>query len=123
MRLILIFILGFIVLSLLLTLVGPLLVLGIGAMLAYYAYQNLVKSNNSVLSTIWWVIIGITGVKIFAGALPGLVFIGVIVAVCYFAFRKTYSQSQSNDEMNPDHSSMYSEYQSFEAEWREITNK
>lgn len=123
MRLILIIILGFIALSIAATLVGPLIVLGIGAVLSYYAYKNLVKSDNSILSIIWWVIVGIMGVNMFVGALPGFVFIGAIVALFYIAFRKPKSQSQSNVEINPNSSSVFNEYQSFEAEWREITNK
>lgn len=123
MRLILIIILGFIALSIAATLVGPLIVLGIGAVLSYYAYKNLVKSDNSILSIIWWVIVGIMGVNMFVGALPGFVFIVAIVALFYIAFRKPNSQSQSNVEINPNSSSVFNEYQSFEAEWREITNK
>ena len=123
MRLILLIILGFIALSIAATLIGPMIVLGIGAVLAYYAYKNLVKSNNSVLGIIWWVIVGVTGVKMFIGALPGFVFIAAIAALAYFAFRKPNPKAQSNVETCPNGSSVFNEYESFEAEWRDITNR
>jgi len=123
MRLILIIILGFIALSIAATLIGPLIVLGIGAVLAYYAYKNLNKSNNSVLGIIWWIIIGATGVSMFVGALPGFVFIAAIATLVYFAFRKSNTKSQPNVEINPNGSSVFGEYESFEAEWRDITTR
>lgn len=123
MRLILIIILGFIALSIASTLVGPLIVFGIGATLAYYAYQNLIKPNNSAFGIIWWVIVGATGISMVFGALPGFVFIGAIVALVYLASRKSCPKAQPNVEINPNRSSMFSEYESFESEWRDITNK
>jgi Zn-dependent protease with chaperone function len=123
MRLILIIILGFIALSIVATLVGPLIVLGIGAVLAYYAYKNLVKSNKSALSIIGWVIVGAAGVSMFVGTLPKLVFIAAIAALVYVAFRKSNIKPQPNVEINPNGSSVFSEYESFEAEWRDITKR
>jgi len=123
MRLILITILGIITLSIAATLVGPLIVLGIGAVLAYYAYKNLVKSDKSALGIIWWVIVGVTGIKMVVGALPGFVFIAAIGALVYVAFRKSNGSAQSNVETDPSGSSVFSEYESFEAEWRDITSR
>ena len=121
MRLILIIILGFIALSIAATLVGPLIVLGIGATFAYYAYKNLVKSNKSALGIIWWVIVGATGVSMIVGALPGFVFIAAVAALIYFAFRKSNNRAQVNVESGSN--AVFSEYESFEAEWRDITNR
>jgi len=123
MRLILIIIFGFIALSIIASLVGPLIVLGIGAVLAYYAYKNLVKSNNSILSIIWWVIVGITGAKMFIGALPGFVFIGAIATLAYIAFKKSNPKAQPNVASSSTGSAAFTDYESFEAEWREITNR
>jgi len=125
MRLILIIILGIIALSVAATLVGPLIVLGIGGVLAYYAYKNLVKSNKSVLGIIWWVIVGATGISMVIGALPGFVFIGALAVLIYFAFKNSNStaQTQPNVDTNPNGSSVFSEYESFEAEWRDITRR
>ena len=123
MRLILLIILGLIALSIAATLVGPLIILGIGAVLAYYAYKNLAKENKSILGIIGWVIVGVIGVKMFIGALPGFVFIFAIAALVYFAFRNSNTKSQPNVEANPNGSSVFSEYESFEAQWRDITNK
>ena len=123
MRLILIMILGFIALSIVTTLVGPLIVLGIGAVLTYYAYKNLVKSNPSILGMIWWVIVGITGVSMLLGALPSFMFIAAITALVYFTFKKTSTKAQPTVEVNPNGSTVFREYENFEAQWREITNK
>lgn len=123
MRLILSIILGFIALSVVATLVGPLILIGIGAVLAYYAYKNLVKANNSALGIIWWVIVGITGIKMFVGALPGFVFIGAIAVLFYVAAKSSNAKAQPTAKINPNGSSVFSEYESFEAEWRDITNK
>ena len=123
MKLILIIILGFIALSIAATLIGPLIVLGIGAVLAYYAYKNLVKANKSVLGIIWWVIVGAAGVSMVVGALPGFVFIAAVAALVYFAFRKSNSSSQANVESGSNGASVFSEYESFEAEWRDITSR
>ena len=123
MRLIIIIILGFIALSIAATLIGPLIVLGIGAVLAYYAYKNLVKSDKSLLGIIWWIIVGATGISMFIGALPGFIFIAAVAALVYFAFRKSNGSSQRDVEMDPNGSSVFSEYESFEAEWRDITRR
>jgi len=123
MRLILIIILGIIALSIAATLVGPLIVLAIGGVLAYYAYKNLSRSNNGLLSVIWWVIVGAIGVKMFLGALPGFVFIAAIAALVYFAFRQSNRPLQSKVKASPNGSSTFSEYENFEAEWRDITNR
>ena len=122
MRLILIIILGIIALSIAASLIGPLIALGIGAVLAYYAYKNLVKPNNGALSIIWWVIVGVIGVKVFIGALPGFVYIAAIAALIYFAFKQSNRSSQATVKADPNGSSAFSEYQNFEAEWRDITN-
>jgi len=121
MRLVLIIILGFIALSIITAIVGPLIVLGIGAMLAYYAYKNLVRSNNSALSILWWIIVGATGISLFIGALPGFIFMVAIAALAYFAFRKSSPKAQPNVSTSSSESSLFGEYESFEAEWREIT--
>ena len=123
MRLILIIILGFIALSIAATLIGPLIVLGIGAVLAYYAYKNLVKSDKSLLGIIWWIIVGATGISMVVGALPGFIFIAAVAALVYFAFKKSNGSSQRDVEMDPNGSSVFSEYESFEAEWRDITRR
>ena len=122
MRLILTIILGIIALSIAATLIGPLIVLGIGAALAYYAYKNLVRSNNGTLSIIWWVIVGAIGVKMFVGALPGFVFIAALAALVYFALRKS-NRPQASVNTNSNGSAVFSEYENFEAEWREITRR
>jgi len=122
MRLILVIILGVIALSIIASLVGPLIVLGIGAVLAYYAYKNLVKPNNGALSIIWWVVVGVIGVKMFIGALPGFVHIAALATLAYFAFKHSNRSSQSNVKADPSGSSTFSDYQNFEAEWRDITN-
>lgn len=119
MRLILLVILGFIALSIAATLIGPLIVLGIGVVLAYYAYKNLVQSNKSILSIVWWVIVGATGISMVVGALPGFVFIGAIATLVYLASRKSNPKVQPVD-INPNSSSAFSEYEHFEAEWRDI---
>ena len=122
MRLILIIILGIIALSIAASLVGPLIVLGIGATLAYYAYKNLVKSNNGMLSIIWWVIVGALGIKMFIGALPGFVFVAAVAALVYFAYKKSNS-AQANVTAAPSGSSVLSEYENFEAQWRDISKE
>jgi len=122
MRLILLIILGIIALSIAATLIGPLIVLSIGAVLAYYAYKNLTKANNGVLSIIWWVIVGALGVKMFIGALPGFVFIAAIAVLVYFALKKT-NRPQAHAQAGSSGSSTFSEYENFEAEWRDITNR
>jgi len=123
MRLILIIILGFIALSMAASLIGPLIVLAIGAVLAYYAYKNLVKSDKSLLGIIWWVVVGAIGISMFIGALPGFVFVAAIAVLVYFAFRKSNRSSQANVESGSNEASVFSEYESFEAEWRDITNR
>jgi lia operon protein LiaI len=120
MRIILLIILGFIALSIAATLIGPMIVLGIGAVLAYYAYKNLLKPNKSVLNIIWWGLVGVIGVNLFVGILPGFVFIAAIAALAYFVFRKTNPKVNKTD---PNQSSLFNEYESFEAEWHDITNR
>ena len=122
MRLILIIILGIIALSIVGTLIGPLIVLGIGAALIYYAYKNLVRPNNGMLSIIWWVVVGAIGVKMFIGALPGFVFIAAIAALVYIAYKRS-NRPQASVNADSNGSSMYSEYENFEAEWRDITRR
>jgi len=121
MRLILLIILGIIALSIAATLVGPLIVLAIGGVLVYYAYKNLVKSDNGVLSIIWWVVVGVIGVKMFIGALPGFVFVAAIAAMIYFATRQSNRSTQAGVNVDASGSSVYSDYENFEAEWRDIT--
>lgn len=123
MRLLLIFLLGLFVLGIATALIGPLIVLGIGAILAYYAYQNLVKSNNSLLNIIWWVIVGSIGISLFVGALPSLLLIAAILVVIYFVTRKPNRSSQPNVETRSNDSPVFKEYESFEAEWHDITNR
>jgi len=125
MRLILFIILGLIVLSIGASLVGPLIVLGIGSVLSYYAYKNLVQPGRSLLGIIWWVIVGATGISMVIGALPGFVFIGAIAILIYFASKssKVKTKAQSNVDTNPNGASVFSEYESFEAEWRDITRR
>ena len=125
MRLILLIILGFIALSIAASFIGPLIVLSIGAVLAYYAYKNLAKANKSILGIIGWVIVGAIGVKMFIGALPGFVFVAAIAALVYFALRNsdTSTKSQPNVDRGSNGSSVLSEYENFEAQWRDITNK
>jgi len=121
MRLILFIIFAIIALSIAATLVGPLIVLGIGGVLVYYAYKNLVRSNNGVLSIIWWVVVGVIGVKMFIGALPGFVFIAAVAAMIYFASRQSNRSSQANVKADANGTSAFSDYENFEAEWRDIT--
>ena len=116
MRLLLFIILAIAALSVLSTLLGPLIVLGIGIVLAYYAYKNLVKANKSLPGIIWWVIVGATGISMVVGALPGFVFIGAIAALIYFA-------SKSKNTQPSNMASATSTYENFEAEWRDITNR
>ncbi|MCL1989402.1 MAG: hypothetical protein FWG67_00780 [Defluviitaleaceae bacterium] len=122
MRLLLIMILALILLSVLSSLLGPLIVVGIGSALAYYAYQNLVKTNKSILGIIWWIIVGSTGISMIVGALPNFIFVGAIIVLSYIAYRASQSKSSSNGEMNQG-SSAFREYESFEAQWRDLTNK
>jgi len=123
MRLILLIILGVIALSIAATLVGPLIVLGIGATLAYYAYKNIARSDRSALAIIWWVIVGVIGVKMFVGAMPGFVFIAAVAALIYFAVNKSNRPLQSKVNAGSNGSSTFSEYENFEAEWHDITNR
>ena len=123
MRLILIVILSLLALSIAATLIGPLVVLGIGASLVYFAYKKLVKRDQSALGIIWWVIVSATGISMFTGALPGFVFIGAIVALVYFVSRKSSLKAQPNVETGSNGSSVFNEYESFEAEWREVTSR
>jgi len=116
MRLLLLIILAFVALSILSSLLGPLIVLGIGAVLSYYAYKNLVKANKSLLGIIWWVIVGATGVSMIVGALPGFVFIGAVVALVYFAYR--HANTKSNNK-----ATATGTYENFETQWRDITNR
>ena len=120
MRLILLIILGFIALIIATTLIGPLIVLAIGTMLTYCAYKKLVHSDKSVLGIIWWVIVGATGISIVIGALPGFVLIGGIATVVYLAFRGTSPKVRPNVGGDINRSTSFSEYESFEAEWRDI---
>ncbi|MCL2560007.1 MAG: hypothetical protein FWE07_05915 [Turicibacter sp.] len=124
MRLILLLILGLIALSILATLVGPLIVLGIGGLLAYYAYKNLVKSDRGLLSILWWVIVGATGISMIIGSLPGFIFLGAVAVLMYFALRKEPNvKAQVNENPSTERSSVFSEYESFEAEWREVRGR
>ena len=123
MRLILFIILAIIALSIAATLVGPLIVLGLGGVLVYYAYKNLVRSDNGVLGIIWWVVVGVIGIKMFIGAMPGFVFIAAIAAMVYFASRQSNRSSQASVKADASGSSTFSDYENFEAEWRDITRR
>jgi len=116
MRLILLIILAFVALSILASLLGPLIVLAIGIVLAYYAYKNLVKANKSIFGIIWWVIVGTTGISMVVGALPGFVFIGAIVALIYFASKNSNAKPKTVAPAT-------GTYENFEAEWRDITTR
>lgn len=118
MRLLLLIILAFVLLNVIANLVGPLIVLVIGAVLTYYAYKNLAKADKSLLGIILWVIVGATGVSMVIGALPGFVFVAAIVAVIYLMYRNSNSKPQTTNG-----SPTYKEYESFESEWRDITNR
>lgn len=125
MRLILTILFGFIALSFIVAISGPLIVLGIGAVLTYYSYKNLIKANHSILGMIWWLIVGTTGVSMFVSALPSFMFVVAFAILLYLIFRKSNSKpkSQLNVEINPNKSSVFSEYESFEAQWRDITSR
>lgn len=125
MRLILIIIFGLIALHIAASLIGPLIGLGVGAALIYYAYKNLVKPNNSVPKIILWVIIGAIGVSMFIHSVPGFLFVGAIAALVYFIARNSSSKSKSqfNKATDSKGPSVYQAYESFETEWREVTNR
>jgi len=118
MKTLLLIIVGLIVLSVALTLLGPLIALAVGALLAYYSYKQLAKSD-SALSTVWWILIGAAGVCIFVGALPGLIFLAAIGVVIYLVHKKSSSARVTKEKK----SSPYDEFHGFEAEWRDVTNR
>lgn len=118
MRLLLLIILAFILLNVVASLVGPLIVLAIGGVLSYYAYKNLAKADKSLLGIILWVIVGATGISMIVGALPGFVFVGAIVAVIYLMYKNSNSKSQTANG-----ATAHKTYDSFESEWRDITNR
>lgn len=127
MGLIFIVVLGFIVISIIASLVGPLIALGIGVILAYLAYQHLNKAENSLLGIIWWVFVGIVGIGIIFGILPNFIIItaiiSVIVGVIYYASRKSSLRTSATRSTTKNQTSAYKTYESFESEWREITKR
>jgi len=113
MKLLLVIIIGLIAISIIASLVGPLIALAIGGTLIYYAFKNLSKRNISVLSIIWWVIVGLIGITIAVHTLPNILFILAIVAVVFFVSRRN-----SNNQ-----ASMNKDARCYEAQWHEITNR
>jgi len=124
MRLILLIIFGLILVSVGASLLGPLIALGIGAALVYHAYKCLVRPNKNAFSIIWWIIVGTAGISMIVGALPGFIFIGAVVATVYF-FSKRNSEKEApvKNAAKPDGSDMFKEYESFEAQWREVSQR
>jgi len=116
MRLLLLVIIAFIALNIVASLIGPLIVLAIGGILSYYAYKNLAKADKSLLGIILWVIVGAAGISMIVGALPGFVFIGALIAIVYFAYTNSRTRATHG-------APVHKEYESFESEWRDITNR
>jgi len=115
MRLIVLIILGLVAFSIFASLIGPMIVLGIGATLVYLAYKSLVIREKGLLSIIWWVLVGITGVKIIVGAFPGFIFVLAVALIIYYATRNKPTRTTSKK------ASDFDTYSSFEAEWKEVT--
>jgi len=89
MKVLLLIIVGLIAISFVASLVGPLIVVAIGGTLLYYAFKHLSRKGLSVLSVIWWVIVGALGFKLMIVNLPHVLFLVGGFALVYFLHKRS----------------------------------
>ena len=104
--------------SIALAFLGPIILLGIGAGLAYYSYTS-IKNTTSVLEILWWGIIGIIGLSMFLTSIPSLIGVAAL-ALLYYG----YKQVKKNTTPDPTATTFdYSDFTSFENDWESVMGK
>jgi len=98
--------------------VGPIILLGIGAAMVYYSYQS-INASTSLVSTLWWGIIGIIGVSILLSSIPSLIGIAAVVLLYY-----VYKQIQKDKTIDYNATTFeYSDVTTFDEEWNSIMGR
>ena len=99
----------------LLCMAGPLMGLAFSGLLIYLGLHYYVKST-STLAKVLWVSVGLIGVLSAMSNIPGLVTIGIIIAI-YYLFKE--SEKQNSKDVKTIHTE--DPFTNFEHEWAKIT--
>lgn len=113
------FVAGFILVCIALASIGPIILLGVGAALAYYSFQSFIKSP-SLAGKLWWGIVGIFGLSMLFQHMPAIIGI-VAIGLLYYGWRQLKKGDAKPAPASEDYA--YSEFSNFESEWEDIMNK